>query len=92
MVELPLKRFSESNSNVKFSCDLKSDSKSDDKVLKKLANEYNCSAICKFKDCFEHVMKYQIKFRKTEDKEAFLCALESCKDIVICTKLAKRYA
>ncbi len=92
MVELPIKGFSDSTSLEKFSCDLSSDDESDDKVLKKLAAEYNCTKICKYKDCFKHVMKYQIRFSKTKDKEAFLCAIRSCNDLVVSGKLTKRYA
>lgn len=92
MVELPTNGFSKNQPLDKYFCELKSDSKLDEKVLKKLAKMHHCSKICNYKDCFEHVMRYQISFRKTEDKNAFICALKHCKNIVVCSKLTERYA
>ncbi len=92
MVELPIKKFSANTSDNRFSCIIKSDAVSDDKVLKNLAKEYNCEKVIQYKDCFEHVMKYNLMFKDPEKKEAFLVAIINCKDLEICDKIKRRYA
>lgn len=92
MVELPIKRFSENDNSLRYSCRLKSNSKLDDKIIRRLATDNKCTKICNYKDCREHLMKYEIRFQKTEDKDAFISAINCCKELVISEKIPRKYA
>ena len=37
-------------------------------------------------------MKYEIRFQKTEDKDAFISAINCCKELVISEKIPRKYA
>lgn len=92
MVELPIRRFSENASSMRYCCSLKSNSKSDDKIIRRLATDNKCTKVCNYKDCKEHLMKYEIRFQKTEDKDAFINAINCCKELVISENIPKIYA
>jgi hypothetical protein len=89
MVELPLKRFSNNDISTKYCCRLTSDSEFDDKIIRQIATAKKCTKICKYKICAEHLIKYEIRFGKTEDKDAFI---EEISSWIIREKLKKKYA
>ena len=90
MIENPFKKYSAKCSTERFFCELKSDYENDIKVIKRLAQQSNCTKSIHYKDCFEHCIKIRITFKKAEDKVGFMQNVIS--NLGVCEKLKRHYA
>lgn len=90
MIENPFKKYSAKCSTERFFCELKSDDENDIKVIKRLAQQSNCTKPIYYKDYFEHCIKIRITFKKAEDKMEFMQNVIS--KLRVCEKLKRHYA